>query len=920
MGELDDVSSIDVAKMVQPMDSKEAVAFIQRLLELAFLTKNEGWLQWLATLPCDAHWTEQIPWMGPEFLEKVLRLLDILSRQKSSEGRSLEHVFNEVAARLRIWSRSPKFAGEMARNEGRLLLDLLSIVAALDPSNDTLEWLTSSVRDVYFACWGALEALPRLVNSAHGAHVALDGRRLVDLFVRAAVLRRGEAGLQPDGQRPKFPNLEHERTTVALIGSSPEKGAHKGLLSLAPTLFLPVAFDMLSGFTVDDETQRKFGLAPRWVSARMVDDSDSVILGPTAYEHDQLTDWIRARLASDVAGGGRFIQEIYWPSARDSHSAFTWLLLLEATASQPERYASIFDEMLLRPEIYRVPQARAWLQQILGARWPHLSRDAKENVLQHIRTAAVESDSDVLAAPLLSVIPERDRPDWGQDCLREYADKGFATKLQPSQEAKRTASWVEFETRGDWAGVAKRWLSTLPGLDEAKFHEAIDDLNSLLSKNLPSDDSDDEVSTALMVLDAFVRNAATRKQQGKTKEPLLSEPQLRRIIDWTFEVASASPSEELNRNPSPVEPGKTPDDERHRWIFAIELLNRLLLEPPVKDDLELNRRFFAEISRVSASPTPALAWHLFRVVQPYNWVRPGSAGRQHLEELLGQKVNDVGALSQAFSHVVALGDAGLAIFRRWLITPQTWPDTAPSKFMNELGAFMADALFQDSETASQARELIYQTLGERPAAGPLSRMDAYESWLLGLTFGAKESFVRLIVNGMKHCDAELFGSIINRLWSAAGVDGFGYDSGRFIIFALQPLTMLAKEPSRTSESRTLWDCMEDWLANTVKHGVATVAFRAIFSLREPTLIRSVGSTRMRRFLDTVASRVKRLGEESLRADLMNGLDHASQMTAEVAQLQDATDEVRSWAHALLDDWSNLGNQKAIEMAHKVRRL
>jgi hypothetical protein len=139
-----------------------------------------------------------------------------------------------------------------------------------------------------------------------------------------------------------------------------------------------------------------------------------------------------------------------------------------------------------------------------------------------------------------------------------------------------------------------------------------------------------------------------------------------------------------------------------------------------------------------------------------------------------------------------------------------------------------------------------------------------------------------------------------------------------VLFAVHPLEALASNPSRTAEAQLLWDSLEPTLQELMSRGRSTEVCTAIFALRENNVVRNLGGARMRRLLEVLRDRVRRLGRASAKAEYIDGLEYASEMVAHVAQLPNATDDDRDWAHAVLDEWAALGVPKAIDMARMVR--
>src|SRR6266849_2968072 len=113
-------------------DASLASRFLQRILQIARLSMNVGWLRWLADLPHDLDWARQPPWVDSEFIVTASDLLRAVGRSNPAHMSAAV----AVAKRIRSWSAAAKFQPKLAEYDGHHLLQMLPLVARLDPSAD----------------------------------------------------------------------------------------------------------------------------------------------------------------------------------------------------------------------------------------------------------------------------------------------------------------------------------------------------------------------------------------------------------------------------------------------------------------------------------------------------------------------------------------------------------------------------------------------------------------------------------------------------------------------------------------------------------------------------------------------------------------------------------------------------------------
>jgi hypothetical protein len=184
LGELDDPSAVALGRILDSIFPSDAgIKFIDRLLELAILSVNEGWLRWLAALPSHTAWAESRAWLGINFIFHTGNLLKAVWNNCAANARPrLAPIAQAAALRLRNWSDAPKLSTLLKEQEGAFCLHFMPLIAEHAPTQATLVWLQSHVGSAWWTRAGALNALPILVVRTREFASVLDKAALVELY------------------------------------------------------------------------------------------------------------------------------------------------------------------------------------------------------------------------------------------------------------------------------------------------------------------------------------------------------------------------------------------------------------------------------------------------------------------------------------------------------------------------------------------------------------------------------------------------------------------------------------------------------------------------------------------------------------------------------------------------------------------
>lgn len=929
LGEMEGAFSLNMDGLLNPIHEPErAAAFVDRLLESARLSSNASWLDWLASLPPNSDWPQRTHWVSNEFLSHACELLEVTrSRAESS-------VASAVALRLRSWSADIRFSNQLSR----LQFKIIPLVSELQPTQETMDWLSRHANQTIRE--GILDALPLLISKARESNQVLDNKLLVELYCQAAELRRDTYGLRNDDSAPSLSLREYCRTQIAMLGYN---SRHQGLLRLAPEVFLPIAFDMLSGLA-DDEHLENDPETSDVISdpgrKSLFDDTRCHHYGSTTSdERDHIISAIRHLIRRHLDEHDDFIREVYWPAAQASRSALSWLLLLEFLADAPSSKPILLDEILSSNQLYYAQNARYFLHLAISNHWPHLSKTTRGLVLEHIQSTARRPEG---VAPLASAIPEADRPTWAQSAIDWYQKHQWDPKPRrpgsdlhgsPSiyQPCKQPAA-DSFRDMPLWAKVAS-WTQAALHVDpenEAPLREALSDIKAALASGLPPADKVIKTPQLLEIICKIFRQAQYRTQVGMSQpECFLTAEEVQQLVHWGLDVARHCDIRELESNGSPIKASHAPSvGGMNAWVFALEFLSTVLSHPAVRDDSSLNRQLFTEIERRTASPSPALVWYIFSYIKPAFWFQPGSAGRDLFNRLVPDRVRDPGALTSCLPHVWYAGaDERERICRFWLADHLVLPAGGDVEgFTNELGIFLGEvALIQEKNgEPNNLRRLINELLASPPTGGLLALPPHFQQWAVSVIFGAKKHLIASL-KSPPHDKLRDYCLLVNDIWARMGTQPSSQQSSKAVALIFHPLHVLIKKNSEESRAiaRRFWPLLEPLAKRIVREEQPNAVSALIYNL-EKAAASVIGERQLMVIVEELDARAKHLGAQmnELPAELgyswLYVYAQATEMLFSIAQLPDATPESKDRLFTIFQSWADMKIPGAIEKARAIR--
>ncbi|WAM26893.1 hypothetical protein [Myxococcus sp. NMCA1] len=980
LGQLEAPSSVNLGSILREISPAESAAeFINRLLDLARLDRNAAWIPWILSLPPSAEWIEATPWIGHQFLHHVIEWVDELSKNWSgSSDAQAATPAKACALRLRNWSAAPKFGAAGSNKNSFNWMKLIPLVSRFLPTQETLDWMLTNARRTMSAQSAILQALPALVVAAERQREELTPGTLVEVFCRTGNLTRTPSGLcegPPDTAPIQDSFL---RTQLALLGHNSERRGHRGLLREAPEVFLPVAFDMLSGFAASRRQKHQSRSTqpdntatvvyePETSSAELADIERRIKEAhpPTVREEDIFQDIIddteytghvteiafiindlENMITEDLDAGGAFAVNTYWPLVQKSHSTTSRLILLEALTGGGRAYPELTDELLTVRALYFISQAHYHIYQALSFRWPYLSVETRQIILANIESVARANwmNGAYAVPPLASAIPLHERPTWLHPYFELFRLQNFdpvPTEPSPPYHDVRFHSSQpqpdDIENLSPWQKVERQRSGQISILGD-DFLDRLHDLKTALTTKLPEPAEVIERPTLPYALHTLLESTAWRRVHNVSipSELTLTSSELIQLLNWSFDILQRCHLDTLSADNTPIKAHGTPSiNSLHPWVTTLELAGAIIASPELRDNLIFNQQLFEEIARRTTSNSPALAWHIFRAIEPFHWVREGSAGRELLKSFIFEKIRDPGALVMAFRHTLALGatDACRA-FHHWLCEQDALEQNGDLEgFARLAGICLGHCAFPSRNgERSRLRQLTDELLSHPPTQGLLAETHMYREWCLGLTFGAKNEVRRTEPDHQPSVYPD-FASLLDLIWQRVRLPIGAAPSTTFATYFLHALTpepassdlpLDKHEQQHHTSVRLLWPSLEPIALKIASDGRAGDVFQLVSGILHSNLPAILRAADLLGIVRALHARALNLGTKNLTEFLPYGtgwlevFDTGTELIMAVSTSQGATSQVRSWLHEVLQAWSNLKVPKAPEMARLLR--
>lgn len=936
LGELEDPSLVDLPRMVRDCSPALDSRFVERVLIAATIARNPAWLAWLANLPEDSDWPNNETWVGVLFFGLVQNYLTVIAK-----GKGVTALARAVAKRLRSWSCSPKFAEALRSSEAHRWASLLPLVAAHVPEEATLDWVLANVGRNWGSRWGGLEALTLLIVEARIQNIVLPSYKTVSLYLEGSGLKATNDGIREDPSVAKYPNQDHQRTAVALLGEGAK--AHRGLLHECPDIFLPVVFERLAGMAREtaEEHEKRFSehfpdvdfqpptsepkaqLDSRLAQApvpnsppdalgRIVDDVQPSLAD---HERDRIVQGLKS-LLGELQLTPTGLREVYWRAAREGTSATALILLIECLVESYPHERDLLCEILSHQNLFQVPSAHACLHDAVAQVWPTLSEPQKQGVFGAIKQVATSPsfEGKYYVAPLLLAVPESERPIEFNYYFELFELRGLAPHIARDIPHRITYGSSALEL-AEQSPIVRPWLEMVKvatghtAQTDDQFKEVIKSLVSALGE-LPDPSAAAQCPEAFIGVEK-VLSADWHRNRGKAS--MISEADLRRIVGWCFAVIRANPPTALNEDCGEVEVESVPRTGfQHPFVLALKILDVVLVWECFEND---RPALFQEVDKHFTGLSETLAWHFLRSIRAWHWLKFGPNTFWRLIEIIG---NAPGVLSVALTHVAqAQPLPRRETIERWLTSASFFDGRSNqqvSKLSWNVGHLLgANYAAEPIGTNGGARELVHSLLCGR--TGAFSAPEPRASFADGVTFGAKARLVEL-----RPCEAvevSRFGELCRAVW--AELRQASEEQSNHVLYVTHPLRVALKVEGGVSSQALVWDAVEPILVEVIESGRVSVVYTLVFQLRDlgPVLGWPRLSTLVRALIVRVAA--SDLSEPAAPGHgWVMVLEHACELFEKLAIQTGVTVETSNLLYDALEVWGNRGIHKALETTYRLR--
>jgi hypothetical protein len=781
LGEFDQLSLLNVTSLVDAVPEQERPGFLRALFAAIKLDRNLDWASVLARLPDDIEWAQVTSWFTPDLLLQLVETFDAMSEELAADSA----VSIELASRLRSWSLAPRLFDGTAANGGYAFGRLTKLLAKIDPSPETVTWLT---RVAGVGSWGRfwiLSELPELVRTlvARGRVVDDDALRLI---YRVSAGVRDDAGrLRDDANVARDAMTGYDRIEQSLIG----QGKSIGLIASRPSAFVPVAVDLVAGHEADDADEREERLREitarlpaglNWFSDRPREIIDLEVKARAA-AGDELPDaggmlnidaptdpyWevdadyahlllhLRNLAERSLAEDGVFFDAFFWPSVARSRSALARACVLDLLTRQETcPREKILDELLQDTRLYFLRCARRYLQRGIRTRWASFSEEKRQIILENIRNCGRAPSGDVYSpGPFLAAIPEGERRAELEIFVELYRANGWELEVE---ETRATAvvsggrlpeperAWAPIgglstANQEPWQQLAKWERGRIPQATAIEWSALVSTVESLVARCLPAPDALLQRRDLVERLCEFSDVHAESKGADQ-KTSRLDSKTLRNIARWSVDALRAFPAGEVVANCEPFDGsnvGLPPTAEL--WMNLANLADTVLRESELIDDADLNDALFVAIDGVAEEPPARLASNLLARVR--GWFRGKARGKAVLLALLGDRVRHGQALSNGLRYLESFERVEQQqLIAKWLTSEMLPPISPPRVFARNAGQHLGWAAmvrYKNGEPTG-SYDAIPGLIASPPAAGVLSDPSVHALFVGQSVFGAKQ--------------------------------------------------------------------------------------------------------------------------------------------------------------------------------------
>jgi hypothetical protein len=953
LGEFEDLSQAALTSIVDAVHAEERGGFLRALLAAIKLDRNVAWGAVIARLPDDAGWAQGASWLTADVLLQIVETLEVMSEEPAtSASRSIE-----LASRLRTWSLVPRLFDAPSGNWGYTLGRLTKLLAKIDPSPETVTWLTRIAGVDSWTRFWVLSALPDLVRTLVEHGRVVDDAALRLIYQISAGVRDDAGRLRDDINVPRDGMTGYDRIEHSLVG----QGKTAGLISSRPSAFVGVAVDLIAGHEADDADEReerlreiKAGLPAdlKWfpdppdevkaleararaTAGQELPEQEAggalVVDNPTDPYWDLDADYahlllqLRNLAEKSLAEESPFFDAFFWPSVARSRSALARACALDLlTRKEPCPRVAVLDELLQDSRLYFLRSARRYLQRGIRMRWASLPQNGRLLVLGNIRNSGRGPIGNVYGpGPLLAAIPEGDRPTDLRVFVELYRIRGWELELEEARPASVVSgrelqepdrAWVSIgglsaTHQEPWQHLAKWERGRVAQASAAEWSALVADVEALVARCLPAPVSLVDRAELVERLREFCALHADSKGASHRTTRLPSEA-LRNLARWSIDALRAFPAGDVTANCEPfdgVSVGLPPKAEL--WMNLADLADAVLWENELRDDGDLNGALFSAIDEVAKEPPARLAWNLLARVG--GWFRAKARGKAVLWALLADRVRHSRALSAGLRFLEAFERTEQhELIRKWLTRDLSPAISPPRAFARDAGqhlGMLALMLYEGSGERTGSYDVIQELVAAPARAGILSDPVVHALFVGQSVFGAKEA----LANGaVPLARANEYTSHMQACWKTllpSLIEGERKDAPAFALWVFHPVLDADKETSSrlklAPEARIeWWKALKPLAVSIVQDGPSREIDSLFRCLKRSPLTAHLDGPAMMVLLEALRTKTAPLTRESIGYYWIDAISCAAEVIESItANTTDAA--LRDQLYGLVSTWA-----------------
>jgi len=971
LGEFEDLTTLTLPAVVDAVHPDERGGFLRALLAAIKLDRNTAWAAVLARLPDDAGWAQATTWLKDDVLLQLVETFDVMSEELASR-RSLGI---ELASRLRTWSLAPRLFGDLSGNRGYALGRLTKLLTKIDPSPETITWLTRISSVGSWTRFWVLSELPDLVRTLVARGRIIDDAALRLIYRISAGVRDDEGRLRDDVNVPRDAMTDYDRIEHSLIG----RGNTVGLISSRPSAFVAVAIDLIAGHEADDADEREERL--REIKARLPadlnwfpdppedvkrveavakataggelpeEDAGGALFAGNATNHYLDTDADYANLLlhlrnlaeKSLAEDPTFFDRYLWNSVACSQTAITRACVLDLlTRREPCPRGAILNELLRDRRLYFLHCARRYLQRGIRMRWVSLCQTDRQLVLANIRNCGRTPSGNVyLPGPFLAAIPEGDRPIDLKVFVELYRVRGWALELDEGRPASAASGGRLPEPDRDWLSIGglssahqEPW-QRLAKWERGHIAQAIDpewsalvaNVETLVARCLPAPvDLLDRVDLVERLGEFCVLHADSTRADLRTSR--LTSEALRNLARWSVDALRAFPAEDVVADIGPfdgVNVSLPPVAEL--WMNLVDLADAVLWEGELRDDEDLNAALFSAIDDIAKEPPARLASNLLARVG--GWFRARARGKAVLLALLADRVRHSRALSNGLRFLEAFDRTEQhELIRKWLTHDLSPAISPPRAFARDAGQHLGwSALVQCERSGDRTGSFdVFQELVAAPARSGILSDPAVHALFVGQSvFGAKQALAN---GGVPLARANEYAGLMHECWKSllpSLDEGERKDAPAFALWVFHPILDAEnnEQPSglklAPQDRLAWWQALESLAVSIVRDGPSREINSLFRCMKRSPLAACLDEPAIADLLGALRERTTLLTSESVGSYWPDAISCAADVVESVSA--NTTDiSSRDKLFAIVSSWAAppLTNEGAGAVAKRLR--